>query len=226
MRCPICGSREFKGYNGREAARCAGCGALERTRFQYMLMTRMQLLRPGMRILHIAPEPALGKLFHSLSGPLYHAADIDPVRLSGHGFPVHRIDLCCDLEVMPRYLFDLIVHNHVLEHIPCSVSATLKQLQELLRPGGYHIFSVTFRGRTTDEDLNDIPVEERVARFGQSDHMRIFGTDDFPSTCSELGIEIIDPYHWLTPAELHGAGVPYKRGDRPSGHSQFLGRRY
>ncbi len=180
MQCPICGSTRFKARGKRLNARCVLCGAMERTRFMYLVLKGLGLLKPGIRILHIAPEMGLMKVFSQLSPAKYHPCDISPQNYENDFCKVFPIDLCKDSEKLPKQCFDLIIHNHVLEHIPCSVEETLKKFTQILKPEGTHLFTVPIRVGRTDEDISDrLSDEERTKRFGQYDHLRIFGTEDF-----------------------------------------------
>ena len=183
MGCPVCNSEQFDSYGGRQQARCMSCGALERGRLSWIVLEKLDLLRPGVRMLNMAPEPFM--LFHGAKaiGNSYRAADYDPDLFSKWKLPVAKLDLCEDLIGMAPNSLDVIMHNHVLEHIPCDVSAVLANLNRLLVPGGVHLFSAPILpGRFSEEDLNPILTpEERRRRFGQGDHLRIFGDGDFMS---------------------------------------------
>jgi SAM-dependent methyltransferase len=189
MICPICNGTEFTIYNKRPVASCVNCRSLERGRLQFIIFQHLGLPKRQSRILHIAPERHLHKLFRECSGELYHPCDFEPdnknyKKLGGR---IYEIDLCRDIFRFPTNSFDLIVHNHVLEHIPCEVSTVLAEHKRVLAPGGSLVFSVPFRGSRTDEDLSpDLTVEERLRRFGQSDHVRIFGTSDFPKVVQKV----------------------------------------
>jgi hypothetical protein len=172
----------------------------------------------------MAPEPALGKKLFEFAGERYHATDYAPDIWSGHGYMVRSLDLCSDLVKLPSRSFDLIIHNHVLEHIPCSVDVALKGLHRLLDGDGVHIFSVPFRGQRTDEDLSIVNPDVRKARFGQVDHMRIFGRDDFPQKIRNYGISRIEPFDLLTPKVLEVSAVPISPG-RIDGNTLFMQKR-
>jgi Methyltransferase domain len=127
-------------YRGRPVARCEQCHSLERGRFLWMILDRMQVLQPKMRVLHLAPEGAIGNRLFELYGSSYKATDYDVPRYSKWKFAVSRLDACTDLVNMPSASFDLILHNHVLEHVPCSVEAVLTEMTRLLAPSGWHFF--------------------------------------------------------------------------------------
>jgi SAM-dependent methyltransferase len=88
----------------------------------------------------------------------------------------YRTDL--QREVVGEALFDTIMINHVLEHVPDDRSA-LRNLYRMLRPGGLCLVTVPLRpnGLPTDEDPTVVDPKERGRRFGQPDHVRYYGLD-------------------------------------------------
>ena len=210
--CSICGCGEFKEYNTRPAACCTNCGSLERTRLLWLIIEKLQIVRPGMRVLHWAPEKTIAERLMAVSDISYRACDIDVEKYRRFPVPVEALDMCEDLPQLPDAGFDLIIHNHVLEHIPCRVDDALAHLGRITAPDGHLLFSVPFRGQHTDEDLSpELTDEERNSRFGQSDHMRIFGRADFIPLIekvygtSNLSYDMNDV---LTNQEVAMAGVP------------------
>ena len=224
--CPVCGGTTFGTYNGRADAVCVACKSLERGRLQYLVMRHLGLPRPGSRILHVAPEPFLHRIFRACSGELYHPADFEPdhrnyARLEGG---VYEIDLCRDLARMPTAVFDLIVHNHVLEHIPCAVDAVLREHLRILAPGGHIVFSVPIRGDRTEEDLDPgLSPEVRKARFAQGDHMRIFGRVDLPAMLREaFGRDTLFDTALWSDEDLRGHAIPPDMARGVTGSSTFV----
>lgn len=225
VRCPICMSERFLPHNGRPVAACASCKSLERGRRLWLVLQCLDLLRPGMRILHLAPERFLMEKFAALSGPLYHPCDKDPSRYRLKGVHVFQLDACSDLAKMPAACFDLIIHNHVLEHIPCCVESTLREMARIMAPNAHMLFSVPFRSGYTDEDLShDLPMEERIRRFGQADHLRIFGTRDFlPLATKALGkSDLVFPLEdHVEETVLIAAGIPVSPRGELNGNTIF-----
>src|SRR5262245_23679572 len=72
VRCPCCGGR-FRaflpfGLVRRANAQCPGCGSLERHRLLWLyLERRTDVLSARLRLLHVAPEPLLGRRLSSLA---------------------------------------------------------------------------------------------------------------------------------------------------------------
>lgn len=175
--CNICGNREFADVKSRAMARCTNCGSVERTRLLWLYVQDMDF-RNAPRILHLAPEEGLYGRLKALTTPgHYVCADFDPKRYRSFAKDIVAIDLT-DLDRQPSDVYDLIVHSHVMEHIPCNIAYTLFHLHRMLKAGGQQLCVIPFLPGKYDECFQDISIEERVRRFGQHNHVRRFGTDD------------------------------------------------
>ena len=77
----------------------------------------------------------------------------------------------------PNY-FDLIICNHVLEHIQNDIDA-MKELFRVLKLNGKAILQVPIskNSEKTFEDFSVTDPKERENIFGQFDHVRIYGQD-------------------------------------------------
>ncbi|NND16678.1 MAG: methyltransferase domain-containing protein, partial [Eudoraea sp.] len=85
--------------------------------------------------------------------------------------------------------FDVILCNHVLEHIPDD-EAAMKELYRVMKPGGWGVFQIPqdiYREKTF-EDNSITDKAERTRIFGQYDHVRIYGLDYF-DRLKEVGFE-------------------------------------
>ena len=208
--CPICGTTEFVEFNGRPQARCARCGAMERTRLLFGILNRQGFLAPGITIWHLAPEPGLAALLRRLAGR-YVPSDVATSKYAAYLPEIQRVDLC-DFDPDALGSFDLIIHMHVLEHIPCAVGPVLHKMGGMLNPGGRMYFSVPIRsaGATTEDLDPTLEGSERKARFGQHDHQRIFGKDDALELFrAALGpsVEEIDPLRHFSADEIRMMGI-------------------
>ncbi len=191
VECPICnqvaGEFEPFGLKPRLNARCPTCGSLERHRLIWLYLvneTDLFSSRPK-RMLHFAPEPALrGKFADHLSID-YVTADLAP------GNAMLEMDIA-DIQ-LPDESFDVVYCSHVLEHVPDDRKA-MRELLRVLRPGGWAILQVPMFGEETDEDPAVTDPAERLARFGQQDHLRAYGRD-YPQRLSDAGFVVtVDRY--------------------------------
>jgi ubiquinone/menaquinone biosynthesis C-methylase UbiE len=74
--------------------------------------------------------------------------------------------------------FDVVLCNHVLEHVPDDRRA-MRELQRVLRPGGWAILQtpVDPQRAETFEDPAIVSPRDRERAFGQHNHLRIYGRD-------------------------------------------------
>lgn len=221
--CPICGGQEFQDFRNRPLAQCSSCKSLERARLVWLVLNRQMTFRRGMKILHIAPEHCIQKQFEALSGENYLAGDLHPENYRGR---VIKIDLTKDLDSLPMRGFHLVLHNHVLEHLPVDPIDTVKRLNTLLAPDGVQAFTVPFRGPVTREDLSpDLSDDERTRLFGQRDHLRLFGTRDFPEALNEAfgsRMSRTRPETLFSEEELRRAMIPERSWRRIDGTTLFM----
>jgi SAM-dependent methyltransferase len=185
VECPCCGStfRRF-GPLVFDDRMCWTCGSLERDRLLWLLLDRRpEMLAPGLRILHVAPERALGARLRALPGVRYVAGDLDA------RYAEHRIDVTA--LGFPDDSFDAVLCNHVLEHVPDDRRA-MRELRRVLAPGGWAILLVPLARRpTTDEDATVTDRHDRTVRFGQHDHVRQYGWD-YVDRLREAGFEVTE----------------------------------
>ncbi len=184
MQCNICGHTEFGQQGTRLNVRCLKCNSLERTRAIQLHLQQRSLPHAGAKMLHIAPEKGLAGIFENVMGRSY-----DPVDLFPELFPhckARKFDLCRDAETLEEESYDLVLHSHVLEHIPCNWTMVLLFLHRALKKGGLHLFSFPVMPGAYDETLGSIGEEQCVRRFGQKDHVRRFGRMDIERTVGML----------------------------------------
>ena len=76
--------------------------------------------------------------------------------------------------------FDLLIANHVLEHVEDDRRA-VAEIARVLKPGGYAILQTPYSDvlERTWEDAGIRSGESRLEAFGQEDHVRLFGKDVF-----------------------------------------------
>lgn len=180
--CNICGNTEFRDYSSRKKVFCPECKSVERTRAIYHIIEKDGLLNNGSKVLHFAPELGLANYFRKKVGDdNYSRYDKFP-DVYDQSIGVKEFDLTTDVVDLPSDHFDLILHVHVLEHLPCWIAPVLWHLQRALKPGGTHLFAMPIDAGSYREDLGRLSDEDRLKRFGQKDHVRVFGQQALDST--------------------------------------------
>jgi SAM-dependent methyltransferase len=228
LTCPICAGREFEDFNCRSRARCSRCGSLERGRYQWLIYKRMISLPTGATVAHFAPERFFMDHFGSRPDIQYRAFDKYPEHYRHDRVSVAALDLCTDRAAIPSESFDLILHSHVLEHLPCAFEPVLTDMKRMLKPGGVMLFSVPIDGETTTEGLDPAQNDVELAlRARQGEHLRIFGRADFASLVTRiLGADcLLHQRDHFTEQELSEANIPIARRGEPTGKSIFLYRK-
>lgn len=187
--CAVCSyvGQLGPGPGGRPNAACLKCGSLERHRALAGIIPGLSAAARNGCVADIAPTPLLAGILAELaadSAAAYLAIDFDPSADS------RRVNIQASMTDLP--LADdsvgLMICFHVLEHIPDD-GAAMREMARVLAPGGLALVQVPKRdGVPTDEDPS-APVEERVARFGQADHVRYYG-DDFESRLRAAGLTL------------------------------------
>lgn len=174
--CPVCNHsfRKFLPY-GRVKQRANAlcyCLSLERHRAIWLYLQRTTtFFEQKQRILHIAPEACFISRFEKMHGDGYITADIESP-LAKVKMDVHHIPFDANQ-------FDVVLCNHVLEHVRDDIQA-MKEILRVLKPGGFAILQVPFFnpvGAVTVEDNSITDPRERERLFGQDDHVRKYGTD-------------------------------------------------
>ena len=122
--------------------------------------------------MHFAPEQAFYKRFRKLPNVDYITTDLDS--------PLADVQAdICNLPFKDNE-FDVILCNHVLEHILDDTKA-MQELYRILKPNGWGVFQIPqdLNREKTFEDHTIIDRHERAKIFGQYDHVRVYGRDYF-----------------------------------------------
>lgn len=198
--------RKFLPYgyeNVRENVLAPGTLSLERHRlFWLYLKNETNFFTAPLKVLHFAPEQAFLKRFRKLKNLTYTTTDLNS--------PIADVKAdICDLPFSDNS-FDVIICNHVLEHIPDDTKA-MQELFRVMAPGGMGIFQVPYdrnRAITFEDDTITDP-KERAKIFGQYDHVRVYGMDFFEKLAS-VGFEVnaVDYTKTLSVASIEKYRLP------------------
>ncbi|NNE30953.1 MAG: methyltransferase domain-containing protein [Winogradskyella sp.] len=147
--------------------------SLERHRLLWLyLRDKTDFFSAKKRVLHFAPEQCFLKRFRALDNLDYTTTDLmSPLA-----------DIKADICNLPFEddSYDVILCNHVLEHIPNDTKA-MQELYRVLKPGGFGVLQIPqdLNRNETFEDNTITDKTERAKIFGQYDHVRIYGRDYF-----------------------------------------------
>ncbi|MRW92824.1 methyltransferase domain-containing protein [Duganella sp. FT80W] len=169
---------------------CPHCGSTDRERHLFIYLSQPGLLQriSGGNVLHFAPERYLRLLIqaqqpqqHVLADMYPNAADVQKIDMQDIGFP--------------NDYFDLVIANHVLEHVN-DYQQAIRELTRVLKPGGLAIlqtpYSSILPSTIVEESASSLATREML--FGQSDHVRLYGTDIF-TLISSAGLKYIGGNH-------------------------------
>jgi SAM-dependent methyltransferase len=192
--CPVC-TRSFKKFlpygriNPRENALCPNCLSLERHRLMWLyLKEKTPFFSKTLHVLHIAPEACFIKRFEKIHGDHYVTADIES--------PLAKVKM--DIHQIPfdPNTFDVVLCNHVLEHVKDDIKA-MNEIHRVLKPGGFAILQVPFFNPVPDVTFEDPTItnkREREKIFGQDDHVRKYGKD-YPQRIKRAGLHPLEDFY-------------------------------
>ncbi len=166
--CPICGySGIFSPVRHKVDVWCPSCDSRSRHRLTKLWAAAHLTSGQLGATLHFAAEECLQGLFREMSQK-YVTADLNPI-----------FDLVLDIEAidLPDTSFDLVIANHVLEHVNDTVA--LAEMRRILKPGGRMLITVPIieGWDETFEDPGGLTDERRTLVMSDPDHRRWYGRD-------------------------------------------------
>jgi SAM-dependent methyltransferase len=182
--CPCCGRtfRKFVSRFGTDEL-CPACLSLQRHRLFWLFLERRLAERSGdLAVLHFAPEEGIEQRLSGWPQIHYVTADLDPRSPATMTFDIVAIPFA-------DHSFDLVLCNHVLEHVDDD-RAAIREIFRVLKPGGflYSTHPVEMDLARTVENPAATP-EERLKLFGQRDHVRRYGRD-FVERLQDAGFDV------------------------------------
>ena len=167
----------------RKNALCPGTLSLERHRLLWLYLDReTNFLSSNLKVLHVAPEQVFYKKFKKLKNWEYFTFDLNS--------PIADIKGDLISTNFKDEYFDLIICNHVLEHIEDDKLA-LNEIYRILKYNGISILQVPMnvKRKNTFEDSSIKSKNQREKYFGQYDHVREYGLD-FKDRVEQAGFKV------------------------------------
>lgn len=168
--------RQFLPYGygkQRPNALSPGTLSLERHRQMWLyLKNETDFFTQHLKVLHIAPEQEFLRRFKKMKNLDYISADLySPI-----------VDVKADILNLPfgDESFDVVICNHVLEHIEDDATA-MSELFRVMKKSGWGIVQVPMKPSlaVSYENFSITDPKERQKHFGQYDHVRWYGMDYF-----------------------------------------------
>ena len=156
---------------------CPVCRSSYRERLVKVYLDSIDFFNTKKRILHFAPEINIGLKLQNKFKENYIPCDINLTRYTEIK-NINKIDIL--MIPFENESFDNVICNHVLEHID-NDSKAMSEIFRILKPEGWAILQVpvSYKIETTIENPEITLPEERLKHFGQTDHVRIYQTDDY-----------------------------------------------
>lgn len=170
---------------------CPNCQSTARERLARLCLDHF--IHPaGKKILHISPERKLSPYLRSVADVI--SADLQPGFYRDIDPSVQMVDLTkMDFS---NGQFDLVIANHVLEHISNDRDAML-EIFRVLKPGGRAVLQVPYSTKLSDT-IESAGISDpcwQSAMYGQEDHVRIYALDDYMFRLEEAGfhVKVVQP---------------------------------
>ncbi|MEP7317584.1 MAG: methyltransferase domain-containing protein [Panacibacter sp.] len=165
---------------------CPNCFSTNRERLVLaVLQSRINIT--GKTILHFAPERKVYEWLRTKATVI--TADLE----TGFYKVIDKNIRCENITKLSfsNGTFDVVIANHVLEHVP-NDTAAMKEIYRVLKPGGMAVLQVPFSNthiQTIEEPAIKNPAQQS-ALFGQKDHVRIYALQDYINRLKHAGFKV------------------------------------
>ena len=163
---------------------CPVCGAYDRDRLMIAFLEEVRGEgEEKLKMLQIAPTLSIERYALGREDILYESTDL---MRSGVTF---QADLQ-HMDMVEDNTYDIVICSHVLEHVENDVQA-MGELHRILKPDGVCLVLVPLIvGKQGTEEQWGCGVEENWRRFGQGDHSRLYGKEDFIGRLQKAGFYV------------------------------------
>lgn len=188
---PVLREKEVVGGGYRNNMYCPSCGCTDRERLLVAYLSD-NLSMANLEALHVAPERNLHAYLKANCRKVV-PADLQPQNYKHIGEVVQL-----SLTEIPYAddSFNLVVANHVMEHIPDDKLA-MSEVRRVLANNGLAVLQVPYSYiiEHTEEDLTIDSDTERERSYGQFDHVRLYAYKDYVNRLKSVGfsVEVIEP---------------------------------
>lgn len=166
---------------------CPNCMSNSRERL-VIAMLQNQIDWKGKLILQMAPEAIIHKFLKREARVI--ATDFTPDRYRHIDKKIQFADIT--KLPFPDNHFDLVVANHIMEHIPDDLTA-MKEVLRVLKKGGQAILQIPYSEilHDTIEDPYISDPKKQSGLFGQLDHVRIYSLKNYVQRLNSAGFDVV-----------------------------------
>jgi len=203
--CNICGRRVFKfipyanqnnsismhvdllmSGSDTKNFKCPSCGSIDRERHLLLYIESLGLFnnRKICSVLHFAPEKHFSKFIESLNPDKYIKCDYNPKSPD-----IVKMDIT-NMQFDGNQ-FDLVIANHVLEHV-FDFRKALKEIFRVTKKGGICILQ-TPHTRLLKNSIDDPGINNdqlRMFFYGETDHRALFSEGYLIESLEKVGFEV------------------------------------
>lgn len=165
---------------------CPACLSTARERLVIAILENHGTIS-GKKILHFSPEKNIYTYLKKTND--ITTADLEPLFYTRIDGDIKKED--ATRLSFPDNHFNMVIANHILEHIPDDRQA-MTELFRILKPGGQAILQVPYSTTipTTLEEPGIHDPQRQSALFGQKDHVRIYRLQDYLQRLENCGFTV------------------------------------
>lgn len=164
---------------------CPWCLSTARERLVIAMLQQAAI--SNKKILHLSPEPQIHAWLKNKA--TVTTADLEP----GFYRAVDAGIQAADATALPfsNEIFDWVIANHILEHIPADTVA-MQELYRVLKKGGSAVLQVPYSTSLphTLEEPGIANAARQSALFGQKDHVRIYQLQHYINRLTNAGFAV------------------------------------
>jgi len=184
---------------------CSKCGSSDRDRLYKLYIDKNESFNGKTMILDFAPAPQFENSMRQ-KFKKYRTADL---MIDGVDDKIDITNMKADYKTD---MFNFFICSHVLEHVDDDTRA-LSELYRVLKPGGRGILMTPIIDKEgiQDEDPRVKSKKERIRRFAQDDHVRLYEKKVFLQRVKDAGFRVRVYGFWnLGPLNLLRNGIGFK----------------
>jgi len=197
-------NKVIAGYG--ENVYCPNCMSTARERLVIAMLDKIDL--QSKKILHLSPEEKVYQYLIDKANVV--TADLNP----GFYKNIDHKVMQADLNKLPYAVssFDIVIGNHIMEHIPDDRKA-ISEIYRILKSGGVAILQVPFSISNSDtiEDPFIKDPKKQSELFGQKDHVRIYNLENYINRLKKAGFSV-QYFSYESMPELHSFAVQPHEG--------------